>query len=176
MTSDEIKEVVSMRAVLCRYGIVPNRAGFIPCPFHKEKTASMKIYDRDYHCFGCGANGDIFDFIQGMEDVTFQEAFRSLGGSYSLREKKLARMREAEVRRERERKAAEELRFLRWRRERLEQVCRLLRMLDVLIPGCRPFSGEWEAAVRMREENRYKYAVLAFGTRQEQEEMRALDE
>lgn len=42
----------------------------------------MKIYDRDFHCFGCGANGDIFDFIQRMDNVDFKEAFQSLGGTY----------------------------------------------------------------------------------------------
>ena len=42
----------------------------------------MKIYDKDFHCFGCGANGDIFSFVQRMENVDFKEAFYSLGGTY----------------------------------------------------------------------------------------------
>ena len=42
----------------------------------------MKIYDKDFHCFGCGANGDIFSFVQMMENVDFKEAFYSLGGTY----------------------------------------------------------------------------------------------
>ena len=58
MTSEEIKKAYSMRDVLARYGIQPDRAGFIRCPFHKEKTASMKIYQDSYYCFGCGAAGD----------------------------------------------------------------------------------------------------------------------
>lgn len=82
MTKDELKRVYSMRDILDRYGLHPNRAGFIPCPFHKEKTASMKIYEDSYYCFGCGASGDIFTFIQEMDAVGFKEAFLSLGGSY----------------------------------------------------------------------------------------------
>lgn len=82
MTSEEIKKVYSMRDILDRYGIRPDRAGFIRCPFHKEKTASMKIYQDSYYCFGCGAHGDIFDFVTEMEDITFREAFFELGGTY----------------------------------------------------------------------------------------------
>ena len=82
MTSDEIKKMYSMRDILMRYGIQPNRAGFIRCPFHKEKTASMKIYKDSFYCFGCGASGDIFDFVCRMDDLTFREAFLSIGGTY----------------------------------------------------------------------------------------------
>lgn len=72
-----------MRDVLERYGFRPNRAGFIRCPFHTgDDHASLKIYDRDFHCFACGANGDIFTFVQKMEHVSFREAFQFLGGTY----------------------------------------------------------------------------------------------
>lgn len=58
MTREEIKEQVTMRDVLERYGFRPNRAGFIRCPFHTgDDHASLKVYDRDFHCFACGANG-----------------------------------------------------------------------------------------------------------------------
>ena len=55
MTKEEIKSAYSMRDILARYGIQPNRAGFIQCPFHKgDREPSMKIYEKDFHCFGCG--------------------------------------------------------------------------------------------------------------------------
>lgn len=82
MTKEDLEAALSMRDVLERYGIVPNHAGYICCPFHREKTASFKVYEKDYHCFGCGENGDIFDFVQKMEDVSFREAFQILGGTY----------------------------------------------------------------------------------------------
>lgn len=83
MKIDEIKQQYSMRDIVEKYGICPDRRGFIHCPFHTgDKGASMKIYARDFHCFGCGANGDIFDFIQRMDNVGFKEAFHSLGGTY----------------------------------------------------------------------------------------------
>lgn len=83
MTVDEIKNHYSMQDVVEQYGFHPNRAGFIPCPFHTgDHTASMKIYKDSYNCFGCGANGDIFSFVQGMEHCDFKTAFYSLGGTY----------------------------------------------------------------------------------------------
>ena len=65
MTSEEIKATYSMRDILTKCGLpAPNRAGFCHCPFHKgDREPSMKIYDKDFHCFACGANGDIFDFV-----------------------------------------------------------------------------------------------------------------
>ncbi len=83
MTKEEIKNTYSMQEIVERYGLHPNRAGFIRCPFHKgDHDASMKIYQDSYHCFGCGANGDIFTFIQRMDNCDFKTAFYSLGGTY----------------------------------------------------------------------------------------------
>lgn len=82
MTSDEIKNSTTMTEVLSMYGLRPNRKGFICCPFHKEKTPSMKIYDKSYHCFGCGESGDVFSFVQKYQNIDFKDAFRTLGGGY----------------------------------------------------------------------------------------------
>lgn len=83
MDKETIKQQNSMRDVLSRYGMVPNRAGFINCPFHpKDRTASMKIYKDSYYCFGCGATGDIFTFVQNMNNCDFKAAFTILGGTY----------------------------------------------------------------------------------------------
>lgn len=84
MTSEEIKSQYSMRDIIeGRYGIKVNRAGMARCPFHQgDNTASLKVYKRDYHCFGCNANGDIFSFVQEMEHCDFKTAFMMLGGEY----------------------------------------------------------------------------------------------
>ena len=83
MNREEIKHSYSMREIVERYGFHVNRAGFIHCPFHKgDKGASLKIYPDSFHCFGCGASGDIFTFVQLIDHVDFKEAFQSLGGTY----------------------------------------------------------------------------------------------
>jgi DNA primase len=50
------------------------------CPFHAEKTASFSVHAtrQFYHCFGCGESGDVFAFIQKVENITFPEAVRLL--------------------------------------------------------------------------------------------------
>ena len=105
MTAEEIKNTYSMREIAGRYGFIPNRAGFIHCPFHKgDKGASCKLYEKDFHCFGCGANGDIFDFIQKMDNCDFKTAFYSLGGTYEnpSYQSKLALYRHEKAKKQRE--------------------------------------------------------------------------
>ena len=48
------------------------------CPFHGEKTPSFSVHAtrQFYHCFGCGASGDVFSFVQKIENITFPEAVR----------------------------------------------------------------------------------------------------
>ena len=48
------------------------------CPFHKEKSPSFSVHAtrQFYHCFGCGASGDVFSFVARMENVSFPEAVR----------------------------------------------------------------------------------------------------
>jgi DNA primase len=48
------------------------------CPFHNEKTPSFSVHAtrQFYHCFGCGASGDVFSFVQKIENITFPEAVR----------------------------------------------------------------------------------------------------
>ena len=50
------------------------------CPFHKEKTPSFSVHAtrQFYHCFGCGESGDVFKFVQKIENVTFLEAVRAV--------------------------------------------------------------------------------------------------
>ena len=50
------------------------------CPLHSESTPSFHIYSnkQNYHCFGCGAHGNIFDLIQAKEGITFLEATKIL--------------------------------------------------------------------------------------------------
>src|SRR5436190_3256401 len=50
------------------------------CPFHNEKTPSFSVHAtrQFYHCFGCGLSGDVFSFVQKIENVTFPEAVRTV--------------------------------------------------------------------------------------------------
>jgi DNA primase len=50
------------------------------CPFHNEKTPSFSVHAsrQFFHCFGCGVSGDVFSFVQKLENITFPEAVRAV--------------------------------------------------------------------------------------------------
>ncbi len=50
------------------------------CPFHNEKTPSFSVHAtrQFFHCFGCGISGDVFSFVQKIENITFPEAIRAV--------------------------------------------------------------------------------------------------
>ena len=98
MTKDEIKQTTKMKDVLSMYGLKTTRSGFMCCPFHREKTASCKIYEDSFYCFGCGTGGDIFTFVMLVEKITFPEAFVKLGGTYIDRKGKSKMQIQREVR------------------------------------------------------------------------------
>ena len=56
------------------------------CPFHKEKSPSFSVHAvrQFYHCFGCGVSGDVFSFVQKIENVTFPEAVRVVAGKCGI--------------------------------------------------------------------------------------------
>ena len=62
---DEVKERVTARAAMERVGIVFNRSNMCKCPFHQDKTASIKVKptDKKNICFGCGEKVDEIDIV-----------------------------------------------------------------------------------------------------------------
>ena len=73
-----------MESVASMYADPPNRAGFILCPFHSEKTASCKIYERSWHCFGCGAGGDAVTFVSRLYQLEPLQAAKKLDADFGL--------------------------------------------------------------------------------------------
>ena len=79
-----IKDRLTMREVLLHYGYEPNNRGFMCCPFHNEKTPSMKIFEKDYHCFGCGENGDVINFVQKLFNLSFPDTLKKIDVDFNL--------------------------------------------------------------------------------------------
>lgn len=82
-----IKASLSMRIVAERYGFSPDRSGYIRCPFHDEKTASLKLYDepgKGFCCFGCNTKGSVIDFTMHLFSITFRQAVLRLGSDFGL--------------------------------------------------------------------------------------------
>ena len=63
------------------------------CPFHNEKTPSFYVSPArgSYYCFGCGAKGDIFTFVEQTEGIDFREALKVLADRAGVELKKFSR-------------------------------------------------------------------------------------
>jgi len=70
---EAVKQSVTTRQAAEHYGIRVNRNGMACCPFHNDKTPSMKL-DKRFHCFGCGADGDVIDFVAALYGLGKKEA------------------------------------------------------------------------------------------------------
>lgn len=77
-----LSDVVSPYAQLRRAG----RGQVGLCPFHSERTPSFNVNDDTgrYMCFGCGAKGDVFNFVQSMEHLDFIGAVEKLAGRFGI--------------------------------------------------------------------------------------------
>ena len=73
-----------MQDVTRFYGLHTNRSGMACCPFHEDKTPSLKIYDNNYYCFGCGVTGDCTDFTARLFDISQLEAARKISYDFGL--------------------------------------------------------------------------------------------
>ena len=80
---ETVKQSVTVREAAERYGIEVRRNGMACCPFHDDKNPSMKV-DQRFHCFGCGADGDVIDFTAKLFDLSPKEAAEKLAQDFGL--------------------------------------------------------------------------------------------
>ena len=80
---EAVKQSVSTREAAAFYGIEVKRNGMACCPFHDDKNPSMKV-DQRFHCFGCGANGDVIDFTAKLFNLSPKEAAEKLAQDFGL--------------------------------------------------------------------------------------------
>lgn len=81
---DEVKSRLDMRSVAVEYGFTPNRSDYIHCPFHSEKTPSMRLYEQSFYCFGCGIGGDVIKFVMKLFELSAIDAVKKLNSDFTL--------------------------------------------------------------------------------------------
>lgn len=79
-----IKERVSMPDVIARYHHPGRRDGRTTCPFHGGEHDNLGYDRRVYHCFVCGAKGDVIDFVRRMTGTDFAGALAVLDADFRL--------------------------------------------------------------------------------------------
>ena len=79
-----VKQNICVPDAAKHYGLQVNRNGMCSCPFHEDRHPSMKL-NRDYlYCFGCGATGDVIDFVARLFGLSSYEAAKKLAYDFGL--------------------------------------------------------------------------------------------
>lgn len=81
---EEVKEIVDVPTAARHYGLEVNKSNIAVCPFHNERTPSMKLYEKNYHCFGCQAHGDVIRLVQELFGLTPIEAVKQINSDFRL--------------------------------------------------------------------------------------------
>lgn len=80
---DEILSILSMKDILNKYGIQIIKY-MCHCPFHKDNSPSMRIYDKSFYCFSCNRTGDLIEFVKQYFNLNFQEAMEKINFDFNL--------------------------------------------------------------------------------------------
>ena len=123
--AETIKRSVTMRDVAEYYGFtLDRRSSKICCPFHQDSHPSMHIYPGEggFHCFVCGANGDVIGFVQKLFNLGFIDACKKMDEDFHLG-LNIGAERTAEERKEAERAYAKRMeQKLAWEKKHTELV------------------------------------------------------
>ena len=81
---DAVKQAVTTKQAAEMYGLKIRRNNMASCPFHNDRTPSLKFYDDHYHCFGYQVTGDVIDFVARYFDISPYEAAKKLAEDFSV--------------------------------------------------------------------------------------------
>lgn len=173
---EAVKAAVTPRMAAERYGLPVRQGNMICCPFHADRTPSMKLNEDYFYCFGCGATGDVIDLVARLFHLPPAEAAKRLAEDFGVAEQKpsvLARLKRGKTQMEAERHSFRVLRdyfgiLQDWKEHcapqlpedpidpRYAEACHMLdrigNMLDILISGTPQERGS--VVADMQKDNR----------------------
>ena len=82
---DDVKRLVSVEEAAKEYGLRVTKSNYALCPFHTERTPSLKLYRDRFVCFGCGAGGSVIDLVGKLYGMTPIEAVKKLNMDFCLK-------------------------------------------------------------------------------------------
>ena len=103
---ETVKAAVTPRMAAERYGLPIQQGGMVCCPFHADRTPSMKLNEEYFYCFGCGATGDVIDLAARLFDLSKYEAVQKLAADFGISGEKpsvLAKLKRGKTQAEAER-------------------------------------------------------------------------
>lgn len=79
-----VKQNISVPDAAEHYELQVNRNGMCSCPFHEDRHPSMKLNERYFYCFGCGATGDVIDLVARLFGLSSYEAAQKLAQDFGI--------------------------------------------------------------------------------------------
>ena len=164
---DTVKAAVTPRMAAERYGLPIQQGSMTRCPFHADRTPSMKLNEVYFYCFGCGASGDVIDLAARLFGLSGYEAAKKLAADFGITEQKpsiLAKLQRGKSQAEAERRC-------------FRVLGDYLRILQDWKTNCAPQSPEdgidprYAEACHMLERIGNMLDILACGTPQERAEV-----
>lgn len=81
---ENIKATVTVRQAAEHYGLKVSRNNMVCCPFHNDRHPSLKLNEDYFYCFGCGAKGDVIDFVARLLGLSAYESAQRLAADFGL--------------------------------------------------------------------------------------------
>lgn len=81
---ETVKAAVAPRMAAERYGLPIRQGSMVCCPFHADRTPSMKLSEDYFYCFGCGAHGDAIALTAQLFDLPPAEAAKKLAADFGI--------------------------------------------------------------------------------------------
>ena len=79
-----VKQNICVPNAAEHYGLQISRNGMACCPFHDDRHPSMKLNERYFYCFGCGATGDVIDLVAKLFGLSSYEAAKKLAHDFGI--------------------------------------------------------------------------------------------
>ena len=164
---DTVKAAVTPQRAAERYGLPIQQGSMIRCPFHADRTPSMKLNEDYFYCFGCGASGDVIDLAARLFSLSGYDAVKKLATDFGMTEQKpsiLARLQRGKSQAETERRC-------------FRVLGDYLRILQDWKTNCAPQSPEdaidprYAEACHMLERIENMLGILTYGTPKERAEV-----
>ena len=85
---EAVKAAVTPRMAAERYGLPIQQGSMVCCPFHADRTPSMKLNEDYFYCFGCGASGDVIDLAAKLFSLSGYDAAKKLAADFGITRQK----------------------------------------------------------------------------------------
>ena len=81
---ESVKAAATARQAAEHYGLKVGHGNMACCPFHADRTPSMKLNEDYFYCFGCGAHGDVIDLVARLFNLSSYDAAKKLAYDFGI--------------------------------------------------------------------------------------------